>query len=72
MILFYKWDMPVLIYNALPYKFIDKLTNCEFCMENHLACIVAVCWYYQFNDLIILLFGVMAAALSHTLKELKG
>ena len=69
MLIIYKINLPPKLYNRFKYKFIDKLTSCEFCMESHLACLLAIPLAICYQDPKLLLCGFMAAALSNILKK---
>jgi hypothetical protein len=68
-ILFYRLQMPVHMYNKIPNKFTDKLTNCEFCMESHLSLAFALIYYYFSKDINAVFYYFMCPALSNILKR---
>lgn len=74
LILFYKWDAPAIIKlgQKIPLvgRFFYDLSSCEFCMENHLAFLFAIPIYIYTGNLVVLLFAIMATALSQLLKRL--
>lgn len=69
MLIFYKLDAPVKIYNRFSNKFIDDLTNCEFCLESHIGTVFALLLFLYCGDYFVLTFGYMAASLSNLLKK---
>ena len=69
MIILYKNNIPQKFYNKFKYKLIDKLTNCEFCMESHIGTFLSIGLVFLYSDLNYLFFGFMAAALSNILKR---
>jgi len=69
MLIIYKINLPQKLYNRFKYKFIDKLTSCEFCMESHLACLLAIPLALYYLNPKLLLFGIMSASLSNILKR---
>lgn len=69
MLIIYKVNAPQKLYNRFKYKFIDKITSCEFCMESHLACLLAIPLAYYYQDPKLLLYGIMTASLSNILKK---
>jgi len=69
MLVYYKLNLNIKIYNLLPYKFIDDLTNCEFCQESHIGTILSACLYVYTGDYYFFLYGFMFSALSNLLKE---
>jgi len=69
MCIMYKLNIPVKLYNKFNNTFIDKLTNCEFCMESHSATLLAIIMAVHHQDHLILLYGPMSAALSNILKK---
>jgi len=73
-LLFYKWQLPSLIKKAqkLPIigRFFYDLSECEFCMENHMALLFAAPLYVYTGNLVVFLFAIMATALSQLLKRL--
>lgn len=69
MLIFYKVNAPVKIYNRFQYKFIDDLTNCEFCQESHIGTFFAVLLFLYCGEYFVLTFGFMSAALSNLLKK---
>jgi len=69
MLIMYRQNIPVRLYNRFKYKLIDKLTNCEFCMESQTATALAIILALHYQDHLILLYGPMSAALSNILKK---
>jgi hypothetical protein len=69
MLIMYKQSIPVRLYNKFKYKIIDKLTNCDFCMESHTATALAIILALHHQNHLILLYGPMSAALSNILKK---
>ena len=69
MLIIYKVNAPEKLYNRFKNKFIDQLTSCEFCMESHIACLLAIPLAFYLLDLKFLLFGIMSASLSNILKK---
>jgi len=72
LILFYKWDAPKFIRKLqktpLLGRFFYDLSECEFCMENHIAFAFAAPIYIYTSNLVVFLFAIMATALSQLLK----
>jgi len=69
MLIMYKQSIPVRMYNKFSYNFIDKLTNCEFCMEFHTSTALAIILALHDQNHLILLYGPMSAALSNILNK---
>jgi hypothetical protein len=69
MLILYKLNMPIKLYNKFNNTFLDKLTNCEFCMESHLATALAIILALHHQNYLILLYGPMSAALSNIIKK---
>lgn len=69
MLIIYKVNAPQKLYNRFKYTFIDKLTSCEFCMESHIACLLAIPLVFYYQDPKLLLCGIMSASLSNILKK---
>lgn len=69
MLIIYKINLPVKLYNRYRTKFIDQLTNCEFCMESHTATLLAIILAVIDQNHLVIFFGPMAAALSNLLKR---
>ncbi len=79
----FKAELPNRLYNLIPTKFIDDLTNCEFCLETWISfglCLVAFfvvdpsigmqssMLFDIFGDFYFLSFAPLAVGLSHIIK----
>jgi hypothetical protein len=69
MLVYYKTGIPVKLYNIFQNKFIDQLTECEFCQESHISTIMCFFYYLYCGDEIVLFYGFMSASLSNILKK---
>ena len=69
MLIIYKVNLPTKLYNRFSTKFIDELTNCEFCMESHTATLLAIILAVIEQNHLLLLYAPMSAALSNLLKR---
>ena len=69
MLIFYKLELPIKIYNKSKREFIDQLTSCEFCMESHMATILAIILAVIQQDYTVILYAPMSAALINILKK---
>ena len=73
-IILFKYELPIKI-QALAAKkrskFLNDLSECEFCIENHIACIIAVGFCFYCQDYIYLTYGPMSAALSNIIKTMR-
>ena len=61
MLIIYKLELPIKLYNRFSTKFIDELTNCEFCMESHTATLLAIILAIYDQNHLILLYAPMSA-----------
>ena len=69
MLIIYKVNLPTKLYNRFSTKFIDELTNCEFCMESHTATLLAIILAVIEQNHLLLLYAPMSAALSNLIKR---
>lgn len=53
-------------------RFFYELSQCEFCMENHLAFALAIWISYYFFDWSMLIYAPMSAALSQIIKRMSN
>ena len=70
MCIFYKLNVHLKLYDLITTKFIDELTSCEFCMETHVANLMAICLFVYSGDYWHLLFGILSASISNIIKRL--
>ena len=69
MIIFYKYEMPIRIYQIWPSKALDELTNCEFCMEFWLGTLQGLIFCLYYGSFEYLTIGVYYAAISNLFKR---
>ena len=69
MLIIYKVNLPTKLYNRFSTKFIDELTNCEFCMESHTATLLAIILAVIEQNHLLILYAPMSAALSNLIKR---
>ena len=69
MLLIYKHELHIKFYNKFKYKFIDKLTSCEYCMETHIATFLGLLYAFLIMNPYVAIYGIMASALSNILKK---
>ena len=69
MVIFYKWSIPERLYNIFPLSFVDRLTNCEFCLESHIGTLFSVFLFAYSGEYVVLTYGIMSASLSNLIKK---
>ena len=50
-------------------RFFIGVSECNFCLENHVACIMAACYSYYLWDYHYLIWGMLCASLSSILRK---
>lgn len=69
MAIFYKYEMPIRIYQIYPCKFLDDLTNCEFCMEFWIGTLQGLFFSVYYGSFEYLTIGVYYTTISNLFKR---